>query len=116
MTNTAELLASFIGREYPAPHGCVNLAADVLRTVYGLPIPPQPALDAFNIIRNYMRPVEAPAAGDVVLLRGEQWHVAVATGPDTMIHAAPPAGQVVIDDITGLQWRARTRGYYRWIQ
>ncbi len=104
----------FLGVYYPPPHGCLNLAADVLRSVFELPIPAEPADHIFELLRNRLTRVEAPLPGDVVLMRAPGWHVGVLLEKDLMIHAVQPGGTVCIEPFTGLRWRNRIRGFYRW--
>lgn len=59
-------------------------------------------------------PVDAIAAGDVLLFRydGQPQHVALATSADSMIHSFAPAGKVV-ETMIGDYWRRRLVGVYR---
>jgi cell wall-associated NlpC family hydrolase len=54
--------------------------------------------------------------GDILLFRydGQPQHVALALGPDEMIHSFAPAGKVVQSAI-GEYWRRRLVGLYRFI-
>ena len=57
---------------------------------------------------------EAIEPGDVLLFRYDRQpqHVALATGPGTMIHSFAPAGKVV-ETAIGDYWRRRLTGIYR---
>jgi cell wall-associated NlpC family hydrolase len=54
-------------------------------------------------------------AGHILLFRYDHQpqHVALATGPDSMIHSFAPAGKVVETTI-GDYWKRRLVGVYRW--
>lgn len=104
----------YIGRIYEGPHGCLMLAADILRDTFNLPVPNDVAERVFETLRTQMRPVDDPQPGDVVLMRGPVWHVGVVIGTGTMIHTSAPTGVVVVERFDSLQYRARIRGYYRW--
>ena len=60
------------------------------------------------------QPVKEIGAGDILLFRYDHQpqHVALATGPDTMIHSFAPAGKVVETSI-GDYWKHRLTGVYR---
>ena len=59
------------------------------------------------------RAVDTIAGGCIILIRYDHQpqHVAIATGPDTMIHSFAPAGKVV-ETLIGPYWRRRIVGIY----
>ena len=59
------------------------------------------------------KPVEIVTPGSVLVFRYDQQpqHVALATGPDTMIHSFAPARRVV-ETVIGDYWRRRLVGVY----
>ena len=106
--------AKYVGMTYPPPHGCLMMVADILRNEYEIPIPIDIAERVFETMRNHLDKVEGPIEGDVVLMKGNSWHVGLVTGPGTMIHVSQPGGEVVVERYSSLQWRSRIRGFYRW--
>ncbi len=108
-------LTAYIGKTYGPPHGCLRLAADVLRDVYGIPVPAEVADQLYTLMRNRLRPVDTPEPGDVILMKAPGWHAGVVTGSSLMIHAANETGEVVAERYDGLRWRNRVKGFYRWI-
>ena len=69
-------------------------------------------IDASPLLEQCSRP---PQAGDVLLfqIRRSVQHLAVALGPDTMIHATQPHGVAVVT-ISPL-WRKRLVARYGWV-
>ena len=67
------------------------------------------ALDAHGATRT-----DSIQTGDVLLFRYDRQpqHVALATGPDSMIHSFAPAGEVV-ETLIGDYWKRRLTGVYR---
>lgn len=63
------------------------------------------------------RKVETLQAGDILVFRygGQPQHVALATGPDSLIHAFAPAGRVVETRLGGY-WRRRLVAVYRFTE
>ena len=105
----------YIGIAYPPPHGCLTFVSQLLRDEYGRPVPDDITERAAEVLQHRLAPVETPAEGDALLIKANQWHVALVLAGGMMIHAAPPDGTVMIERYDGLQWKARTRGFYRWI-
>lgn len=66
------------------------------------------------LIAHGATPVDEIHTGDVLLFRYDKQpqHVALATGPDAMIHSFAPAGKVVETSI-GAYWQRRLTGIYR---
>jgi len=60
------------------------------------------------------KPVDDIQAGDILLFRYDRQpqHVALASSPDSMIHAFAPANEV-IETIIGDYWKRRLTGVYR---
>ena len=106
--------AKYIGKSYAPPHGCLLLVADILRDEYNLPIPNDVSERVFETMRSNLIPVDDPHEGDVVLMKGNSWHVGLIIQPGTMIHVSRPSSNVVVERYDSLQWRARVRGFYRW--
>ena len=104
----------YIGKVYPAPHGCLLLVADVLRDVFDHAVPFEVTEQVMQVFRKNMIAVTNPKEGDMVMIKANQWHVGVIVSPGMMIHAAPPIGTVIIERYDGLQWKSRIRGYYTW--
>lgn len=78
---------------------------------YSFPPAPDFLIDA--LARNNLIAIPAIIPGAVLLFRFQNraQHLALATSPDSMIHAFAPAGQVVETTI-GAAWRPRLLGCY----
>mgnify|MGYP001037211067 CR=1 FL=1 len=104
----------YIGKKYPPPDGCILLVSSVFRTIFERAIPEDAGERVMEVFRKSMFPVDDPQEGDVVLMRGEQWHVGVVVKKGSMLHAAPPDGRAVIERYNSLHWKSRVKGFYRW--
>jgi cell wall-associated NlpC family hydrolase len=80
-------------------------------TLYDIPPRAETLLD--GLTRNQLAPVSHIAAGHILLFRlgGAPQHLAIASGPDSMIHAYAPAGAVV-ETAIGPAWQSRLIGIF----
>lgn len=111
----------FVGRPYQPPLGCLALVEQVYREAYGIdrgPLALGQLSDAdgrglYRFLLETMRPVDEPAEGDVILLHSQPWHVGVVIGRGEMLHSFD-GGDACIEPYTGLLWRSRIAGFYRY--
>ncbi len=109
-------LGMYIGKIFPPPQGCLDLVADIWRKEFARDVPKyQDGNSRMDILRSKLVPTDDPIPGDLVLMKGEQWHVGVLVKEGYMIHSGPPDGSVVIERYDGLRWKARLKGFYRWV-
>jgi lipoprotein Spr len=66
-------------------------------------------------LREWCEPVEAAAAGDILLMRilRRPQHLAIASGEGSIIHCYTAAGRVVEHPLT-VHWRQAIVGIFRW--
>ena len=115
----------YIGIEYEAPHGCFRLVEQVFRGVYGIDLGRQDegleqaqSKDRTARIQRKLSEmavqVNDPQEGDVVIVRGRPWHIAVVIAPNMMLHSYN-GGTSCVEDYEGLRWRNRIEGFYRYV-
>jgi cell wall-associated NlpC family hydrolase len=105
--------STYIGKQYLPPNGCLNLVIDILRNEYNRPLELNDADRAMEIFRTRLSPTIKPQEGDLILLKGNQWHVGLVVGNGQMIHTSLE-GEVGIEHYDGMMWRNRIKGFYKW--
>jgi len=114
----------YIGIEYEPPHGCFRLVEQVFRGVYGIDLGKQD--EGLEQAQNKDRTarvqrklseltskVHKPKEGDVAIVRGRPWHIAVIIGPNMMLHSYN-GGTSCIEDYEDVRWVNRIEGFYRY--
>jgi len=115
----------FVGIEYEAPHGCFRLVEQVFREVYGIDLGKQDegleqaqSKDRTARIQRKLAElavqVQNPQEGDVAIVRGRPWHIAVIIAPNMMLHSYN-GGTSCIEDYTNWRWVNRIEGFYRYV-
>lgn len=115
---------SYVGIEYEAPHGCFRLVEQVFKGVYGIDLGKQDAglenaesHDRTARIQKKMsemtEEVYDPKEGDVAVIRGRPWHIAVIIGTNMMLHSYN-GGTSCIEDYEDIRWKNRIEGFYRY--
>jgi len=115
----------FVGIEYEAPHGCFRLVEQVFRGVYGIDLGKQDegleqaqSKDRTARIQRKLAElavqVQNPQEGDVAIVRGRPWHIAVIIAPNMMLHSYN-GGTSCIEDYTNWRWVNRIEGFYRYV-
>lgn len=115
----------FVGIQYEPPHGCFRLVEQVFRGVYGIDLGKQD--EGLENAENRDRTariqrklaemtveVTDPVEGDVAIIRGRPWHIAVVIGPKAMLHSYN-GGTSCVEDYTNARWRNRIEGFYRYV-
>lgn len=111
--------ARFVGRPYQPPLGCLVLVQQVYRELYGIDLGEmaegfEDGRALYRLLLESAAPVTDPAPGDVVLLHSQPWHVGVVIGGGDMLHSYEAYGEAVIEAYTGILWRSRIAGFYRY--
>lgn len=115
----------YIGIEYEPPHGCFRLVEQVFRGVYGIDLGKQDAglenaesKDRTARIQRKLAEmtvkVDEPKEGDVAIIRGRPWHIAVVIAPNMMLHSYN-GGTSCVENYAGPRWRNRIEGFYRYV-
>lgn len=115
----------YIGRDYEPPHGCFRLVEQVFYGVYGIDLSKQDegleqAQHKDRTARIQRRlsemavEVDQPKEGDVAIIRGRPWHIAVVIAPSMMLHAYN-GGTSCVEDYAGVRWKNRIEGFYRYV-
>lgn len=115
----------YVGVEYEPPHGCFRLVEQVFRGVYGIDLGKQDeglekaqSKDRTARIQRKLSEmtvqVESPQEGDVAIVRGRPWHIAVIIAPNMMLHSYN-GGTSCVEDYADWRWRNRIEGFYRYV-
>jgi len=102
----------FIGKFYMPPHSCICLVIDIYKQLYQKDLSSDVVL-AMEYLRAHMDQVVTPMEGDLILLKGAQWHVGIVVADGEMIHTFPD-GSVGLERYDGFIWGNRIRGFFRW--
>lgn len=115
----------YVGVEYEPPHGCFRLVEQVFRGVYGIDLGKQDA--GLETAQNKDRTarvqkklaemtvqVQEPQEGDIVIVRGRPWHIAVVIAPNMMLHSYN-GGTSCVENYNDWRWVNRIEGFYRYV-
>ncbi len=115
----------YIGKEYEAPHGCFRLVEQVFKGAYGIDLGKQD--EGLEQAENKDRTarvqkklselcveVENPKEGDVAIVRGRPWHIALIIAPNMMLHSYN-GGTSCVEDYEDWRWVNRIEGFYRYV-
>lgn len=115
----------YIGIEYEPPHGCFRLVEQVFRGVYGIDLGKQD--EGLENAQNKDRTarvqrklaeltvqVDEPQEGDVAIVKGRPWHIAVVIAPNMMLHSYN-GGTSCVEDYESMRWVNRIEGFYRYV-
>ncbi len=116
----------YIGVEYEPPHGCFRLVQQVFLGVYGIDLGRQDegleAAESKDRTARVQRclsemtvQVQKPQEGDVAIVRGRPWHIAVVIAPNMMLHSYN-GGTSCIEDYADWRWSNRIEGFYRYVR
>jgi len=105
---------AYINTSYPKPYSCIRLVLRVWREMFDRDLPEDDIVEhTMDALRAYVVPVDSPLEGDIILLKGEEWHIGLVTRPGFMLHTSPE-GLAVLERYDGLAWKSRIKGFYRW--
>lgn len=115
----------YIGIEYEPPHGCFRLVEQVFRGVYGIDLGKQD--EGLEQAQNKDRTARVqrkladltvkvydPQEGDVVIVKGRPWHIAVVIAPNMMLHSYN-GGTSCVENYKDFRWTNRIEGFYRYV-
>ena len=115
----------YIGIVYEAPHGCFKLVDQVFNGVYGIDLGDldEGLHDAESkdrtarVQQELSRLTEQvdgePQEGDVAIIRGRPWHIAVVIGEGKLLHAYA-SGTSCVEEYMSPRLANRVEGFYRY--
>jgi len=104
----------YVGMHFNKPDACVSLAILISNEMFQRDIPPLDIKQSLEYLRTHLVHTETPVEGDIILMKGEEWHVGIIIAAGCMIHTFMD-GSAIIEKYNGLFWKNRIRGYYTWI-
>ena len=105
--------SKYIGEHFDRPDACLHLVVKVWKEQFNRDIPNDNTSDTMAYLRENLDAIKSPRAGDLILLKSEEWHIGLVIKEGEMLHTAPD-DTAIVERYDGLFWRNRIRGFYTW--